>query len=559
MRQPNRSIPGVPRPVEVLWPNIYNRAALDVTSSLPLSTSLTNLKPMVVNLPQLRQAMTEDGGLEALIDMISTTCRAKDPEQVQIRKLALQCLTQFGIRGPEPIRIRMVEAQILPVFASMLECFWRAMESDIRLAIEIGLHPAGNPRTAADVTRPPQMMTRRRAVTIGSPNAPDGFPGLQIRFNTAQSPLARLSAISVEPPVDTIPSQRRHVNDSEVIVTESDGDRMDVDSQQAHDADEEVVSEDPLENEGLRSPRPEEDGPYSSSFPSTAENQDPSSTFSPNVSPRTQPVSVMEIEVSHETSAIPQAEASASESITTTTIPLPPSSPIPAPPMLRQVNVQGVPPNAPLLPRAFPGQVNPPMHPISKCSEVSRISSLHSAHGSRDPRVPRSEDIHDCLETLGYLTKYPKLRAHFLSTRFSPSLLYSWATPEDRVKDVNIFEIVERFTFTKYHPENITEWAGVVMRHYGRKDDVVMKRQCGNLQCRKWETDEPGMKFICCPKCKSFPPHQRDLIIDVLGIVQNLVLGMHGLAIRIGAMNLSGNAIENGRCIWSSNSANIMS
>jgi hypothetical protein len=505
MRQPNRSLPGVSRPVEVLWPNVYNRAALDVTSALPLSISLTNLRPMVFNLPQLRQAMTEDGGLEALIDVMSSASRSNDPEQVQIRKLALQCLTQFGIRGPEPIRIRMVEAQILPVFASMLECFWRAMESDIRLAIETGLHPTSNSRTTTGMARPMQTMTRRRAVTIGSPNAPEGFSGLQIRFNTPRSPLARLSAISTEAPLDTLPSQQRIVTDSEVVAVESDGDRMDIDSQQAHDADEEVGTEDTLDNEGLRSPRPEEEVSYSSSFPATAESQDPSSTLSPNVSPRTQTPSIMEIDVSHDASAISPVEHSASESIATTTIPMPPSSPIPAPPMLRQVNLQGVPPNAPLLPHALPGQPMPQPHRATVPAESSRITSLHSTHGARDPRIPRSDDIHDCLETLGYLTKYPKLRAHFLSTRFAPALLHSWVTPEDRTRTVNIFEIVERFTFTKYHPENIAEWAGVVMRHYGRKDEVVTKRQCGNLQCRKWENEEPGMKFICCPKCKYSP------------------------------------------------------
>src|ERR1700694_3127734 len=130
MRQPNRSLPGVSRPVEVLWPNLYNRAALDVTSTLPLSISLTNLRPMVFSLPHLRQAMTEDGALESLIDTMSTVRNPNDPNEVHVRKLALQCLTQFGIRGPESIRLRTVEAQIVPVLVTMLECFWRAMEQD---------------------------------------------------------------------------------------------------------------------------------------------------------------------------------------------------------------------------------------------------------------------------------------------------------------------------------------------------------------------------------------------------------------------------------------------
>jgi hypothetical protein len=188
---------------------------------------------------------------------------------------------------------------------------------------------------------------------------------------------------------------------------------------------------------------------------------------------------------------------------------MPPSSPIPSARI-------SIPPNAPLLPYAVPP--TQPQHATPEDPRIRpalipsrRISTLHTNNPSQDWRIPRSDDILECLETLAYLSKYPKLRAYFNSTRFTPSILHEWATPEDATKEVNVFEIVERFTFSKYHPENVCFWASIVMRHYSRKDDVITKRQCGNLQCRKWETEDPPLKFICCPKCK-YLPHQTLLI-----------------------------------------------
>ena len=84
MRQPNRSLPGFSRPVEILWPNNYSRSALDVTSTLPLSITLTHLRPMVFNLPHLRQTMTEDGGLESLVQILSTVRRQDDLSLIHI-------------------------------------------------------------------------------------------------------------------------------------------------------------------------------------------------------------------------------------------------------------------------------------------------------------------------------------------------------------------------------------------------------------------------------------------------------------------------------------------
>jgi hypothetical protein len=274
---------------------------------------------------------------------------------------------------------------------------------------------------------------------------------------------------------------------------------MDVDSHAPHDAEEEVITEDTMiDGEALRSPPPEEDVFYTSSF-TAGQNQDASGDILADSSPPSNTVQAMDIDDSHD-SVVSQAHPLVSEQ-SISTIQMPPSSPGPV------SNHLPIPPNAPILPYAVPPMhssnasldgVRPPTAPSR------RISALHTNAAPQDWRIPRSEDILECLETLAYLSKYPKLRAYFNSTHFTASILQDWQTPEDATKEVNVFEIVERFTFTKYHPENVCFWASIVMRHYSRKDDVVTKRQCGNLQCRKWEADEPGMKFICCPKCKYF-------------------------------------------------------
>lgn len=561
MRQPNRSLPGASRPVEILWPNIYNRAALDVTSTLPLSISLNNLRPMVFNLPQLRQAMTEDGGLEALIDIMSTVRRADDPNEVHVRKLALQCLTQFGIRGPESIRLRTVEAQLVPVLITVLECFWRAMETDIREAIEYGLQPSPPQRPVAGPIKAPQMLTRRRAVTIGSISTPvDRFGGLQIRFTPNRSPLSRQSASDINVSVtDTPPADRTAIVEEQNVIVETDRDRMDIDAPSSNEIEEEGVIEDTMTDaEALRSPPPEEDVSYSSSFVSS-ENQDASSAMPPNSSPvpRATVIDVEQTLETLETLTVPQADQPVPEQPspmrTTHVLPVVASSPADVP------NLPPIPPNAPLLPYAIP-----PTHSVHHSTETShhsrlptasrRISNLHLYNASTDWRVPRSEDVIECLETLAYLSKYPKLRAFFNSTRFTPSLLHGWATPEDRTKEVNVFEIVERFTFTKHHPDNVCFWASIVMRHYSRKDDVVTKRQCGNFQCRQWETDDPGMKFICCPKCKYIPPLlQHADFSGVHDIVQKFVLVVLGQDIHTGVLIINVKGKKECRPLWRRN------
>lgn len=66
-------------------------------------------------------------------------------------------------------------------------------------------------------------------------------------------------------------------------------------------------------------------------------------------------------------------------------------------------------------------------------------------------------------------------------------------------KKVNLFPMVERFTFLA--GTDMYYWSGVIMRNSCRRNDFKGGvRQCGNLECGKWE--KYPREFSKCKKCK---------------------------------------------------------
>jgi hypothetical protein len=502
MRQPNRfSFGGVPRPVDVLSPGTYNRAALDVRSPIPLTITLTNLRSLVFNIPQTRQLMTCDGALEALVDILSMEQDPDDSDTFQIRKLALQCLSQFGIRGSELIRVRTVEAQSVAVLVTILESFFRAMESEIRDGVEkmlhpeqlarstgLGLHTSDLPNT---VGFGEYQTRRRRAVTIDSVSAPvETIAALHVRLNTSIRLGGRLGRLERSP----LAGNGLDMTDGPQDTNSEDRDSMmEVDSPPINAAEEVVVENTVMEVEPLRSPPPEVDtfATFVNGRPTRAE-----------ITTRNPMPLVMEISPADPD---PDAPAESTEA---------PTSPAPTD-IIGAPSPSGLgPPNAPLtrfvippLVRTGPAETNNYVFPRH---HRSFLSALYALGSERDSHVPRYDDIVACLETLAYLSKYPKLRPYFNSTRFVPALLPRPVSPEDISKEVNVFELVEKFTLPTYHPDTVVYWASLVMRHYSRKDDVVTKRQCANFACRKWESNDPELKFIFCPTCK-YPSPSMEL------------------------------------------------
>lgn len=66
-------------------------------------------------------------------------------------------------------------------------------------------------------------------------------------------------------------------------------------------------------------------------------------------------------------------------------------------------------------------------------------------------------------------------------------------------KRVNLFPIVEKFTFLS--GTDMYYWAGVIMRNSCRRNEFKGGvRQCGNLECGKWE--KYPREFLKCRRCK---------------------------------------------------------
>lgn len=67
------------------------------------------------------------------------------------------------------------------------------------------------------------------------------------------------------------------------------------------------------------------------------------------------------------------------------------------------------------------------------------------------------------------------------------------------VKKINLFPMVEKFTFLAGTEMNY--WSGVIMRNSCRRNDFKGGvRQCGNLECGKWE--KYPREFSKCKRCK---------------------------------------------------------
>ncbi|KAI8979978.1 hypothetical protein BDB01DRAFT_798330 [Pilobolus umbonatus] len=123
MREPNISFPSQNRAVVCITTALYDRIALDCTATLPLINSLTHLAYLTSTSPRIREILCSDGGLERLILILSPAERQTDKHSLWKWSLAFQCVCNIGIRGTEHLRLRVIEAGILPIVVKVLEVF----------------------------------------------------------------------------------------------------------------------------------------------------------------------------------------------------------------------------------------------------------------------------------------------------------------------------------------------------------------------------------------------------------------------------------------------------
>ncbi|QPG74891.1 hypothetical protein FOA43_002228 [Brettanomyces nanus] len=125
MRDSNNKSVSANKAAVSITSTLYDRRALDCTEDKPLVNSLNHLTFLASSSLKVREALSQDGGLERLIDILYE-CRnpQTDAEKCVFAwkwVLAFQSLVLVGTRGNEKLRRKVVEAGILPIIATILD------------------------------------------------------------------------------------------------------------------------------------------------------------------------------------------------------------------------------------------------------------------------------------------------------------------------------------------------------------------------------------------------------------------------------------------------------
>ncbi|KAH8722455.1 MYND-type zinc finger protein MUB1 [Phaeosphaeriaceae sp. PMI808] len=138
MREVNFSIPNANKASVGITTALYDRRALDCTSTLPLINSLNHLAYLTTSSARIRDILTVDGGIERLICILKEG-RSKDMMDMWKWNLAFQCIFNIGVRGSENVRTRVVEADMVPVIATILDNYIQIVDK-YKTRVEIELH-----------------------------------------------------------------------------------------------------------------------------------------------------------------------------------------------------------------------------------------------------------------------------------------------------------------------------------------------------------------------------------------------------------------------------------
>ncbi|KAI8931865.1 hypothetical protein NX059_010770 [Plenodomus lindquistii] len=147
MREVNFSIPNANKASVGITTALYDRRALDCTSTLPLINSLNHLAYLTTSSARIRDILTVDGGIERLICILKEG-RSKDMMDMWKWNLAFQCIFNIGVRGSENVRTRVVEADMVPVIATILDNYIKVVDK-CRARAEAELHRSGRISTSA--------------------------------------------------------------------------------------------------------------------------------------------------------------------------------------------------------------------------------------------------------------------------------------------------------------------------------------------------------------------------------------------------------------------------
>ena len=163
MREVNFSIPNVNKASVGITTALYDRRALDCTSTLPLINSLNHLAYLTTSSARIRDILTIDGGVERLVCILK---QGRSQEMMEMWKwnLAFQCVVNIGVRGSESVRTRVVEADMVPVIATILDNYIQVIDK----CREKAEAEAMNRRRSLQLLQQPQNQQGTRSVPRSS-------------------------------------------------------------------------------------------------------------------------------------------------------------------------------------------------------------------------------------------------------------------------------------------------------------------------------------------------------------------------------------------------------
>ncbi|KAL9060734.1 MAG: hypothetical protein Q9162_000438 [Coniocarpon cinnabarinum] len=578
MREVNFSIPSSNRASVNITTALYDRRALDCTSTLPLINSLNHLCYLTTSSARIREILTVDGGIERLICILKNG-RSDSNFDVWKWTLAFHCVVNIGVRGSdskgpdgkgsdsrgsENIRTRVVEADIVPVLATILKNYDQMItktrtqqldSSDVRRSRA----RAGSfrRRREEDGEATPRASSRRdapppisipvfpQAPSLLQVNAPMGDRTTSPRRHGSHRHHRRHVSLPghAHNTVHDVReegrgrgiSQMDHVGAGEStllppMTATSQPDTPLTPRQPSADAVDSSVMGESTSTSRRPSPR----RPSISRETSTSENSDeeqPGQGVEDTVTAITENINAVGEGPSMLDGLDGQSslDVDATDNAETVTLNIghPPadgsiidSRATPTPPMRME---------APVV-LNNPALANPPAPEVpdtgARPAGRERLSAPYATFAS----APRDEDVIMSLQLLAYISKYCDLRSYFQQTHFVPRLkirkselaqmepacsMMPQSKADNEVddeedydndgeycqpNDVNIFPLVENFTI-KWHSQEMKYWAGVVMRNLCRKDKSRGDiRQCAYWKCGKWE--DFAKQFAKCRRCR---------------------------------------------------------
>lgn len=573
MRQVNFSIPIQNKASVGITTALYDRRALDCTSTLPLFNSLNYLAHLTISSARIRQILTEDGGVERLVCILKKGRAKGDIMDMWKWNLAFQCVVNIGVRGSdgkaqdyhgsEKIRTRVVEADIVPVIATVLDNYQqvierirRQQEDETAMKALPRLGPSRRMFRASRESRgdrrreaPPPIEVPQGRLANHRHNVRQEIESQQ--FEDGPFGARPITATSTEDRMSLSLAHQRHrryashpghpLSPASTLLS--------VHSRQSS------ISEQPP----LGSPTPTQEvwsRVDASLLPPMTSTSQPDTPMTPHVpgnisqpdrNVSSSPDSASRPSIQRQHSGLLDSDEEPVGGRTEPMVGIQGDEALnDAAPTVEDMEraddfagaeiVRARDASNPLSgdgsnidPSATP--TRPPFVLHAPTPEISQ-ASVHAGnhpHNSREfpgnilALVPRDEDVVSSLQLLAYVSKYCELRSYFQQTHLVPRLkirdelqrldgeMMDCTPPADcddeeddleycQVDDYNIFPLVEKFTVRHYSHE-MKYWAGVVMRNLCRKDKTRGDiRQCAYYKCGKWE--EFARQFAKCRRCR---------------------------------------------------------